>query len=364
MRFQHFESLLPICPRCARSGNGSARLDLSTISNADELTVWEGVLSCSDQDCRLEYPIIDGIPILVEDVRNYISTNQSAILRRADLSSALNGIVGDCCGPASPFDTERQQLSTYCWNHYSEFDPLEQQPSTGEGRAGALLDRVLSGGLLETKSPSIDVGCSVGRTAFQLAERTGGLVLGADTNFAMLRVAQRILMRQEVHYDRRRVGLSYERRSFPVRFNNMDLVDFWVCDGMALPFESSAFGLASSMNLLDSLASPVNHLCSLIESLADSGLLLLSCPFDWTESVTPADGWIGGHSDRAEDRGDPVARLDGLIKRLDESNPACTIEKLLHHSDAPWELRLHDRSVVHYACELLALRINKSEHQD
>jgi hypothetical protein len=82
------------------------------------MAVIEGVLVCSNRECMGEYPIIDGVPIIVSDLRTYVSQNIMPILSRSDLSETMETLLGDCCGPGSAFDSHRQHVSTYAFDHY------------------------------------------------------------------------------------------------------------------------------------------------------------------------------------------------------------------------------------------------------
>ena len=95
----------------------------------DQESLREGILTCSNPQCLHEYPVIDGIPILVADLRAYITQNILPLLKRADLSSTMESLLGDCCGPGAAFDFQRQHLSTYVFNHYGEFD-TDAAPAT------------------------------------------------------------------------------------------------------------------------------------------------------------------------------------------------------------------------------------------
>src|SRR5690606_9915028 len=126
-------------------------------------------------------------------------------------------------------------LSSYTWGHYGDLDPKESQRDDA-GSVLGLLQAGLALGAPIGPGPVIDVGASVGRTTFELAKDRDDLVLGIDVNFAMLRVASRILRHGVVRYPRRRVGVVYDIREFAVDLPNRENVDFWACDGQALPF--------------------------------------------------------------------------------------------------------------------------------
>lgn len=121
MRLTHFERLKPLCPQC-REGSP---LDVRFVLREEQETVFEGILVCSNSQCRCEYPIIDGIPIIVADVRTYVSQGILPIIARTDLSDTMESLLGDCSGPGSSFDVQRQHLSTYAFDHYGDLDPQE-----------------------------------------------------------------------------------------------------------------------------------------------------------------------------------------------------------------------------------------------
>lgn len=137
MRRGHFERFRPLCPRCHGAGTPSA-LQIGPVAEARGDVIMQGVLVCTDAACLSEYPIIDGIPILVADLRAYVAQHVLPILTRDDLSPALESLLGDCLGPATAFDAQRQHLSTYVFDHWGEHDA---QPAgndvTGSDAAGA-----------------------------------------------------------------------------------------------------------------------------------------------------------------------------------------------------------------------------------
>ena len=319
----------------------------------------EGVIHCPDSDCRLEYPILDGIPILVPQILSYLSDNFFHLAARDDLSETLEGMLGDGVGPGTWFDSTRQHLSTYARDSYGDLDDTEQggpQP----GSAVRCLERGLElhGG--EIGTPLIDLGCAVGRTAFTLAERSGGLVLGVDINFSMLRLAQRVLREGVVRYPRRRVGIVYDRREFPVSLPGAEQVDFWACDTLALPFSNDSFGLAVGLNVLDCVASPLAFLASVRNVIRTGGRTILTTPYDWSPGVTPPEAWIGGHSQRGPDKGASEPFLRSLLTPGAHAQSIEGLELVGEIADVPWHTRLHDRSAVSYSAHLIVAEARKS----
>ena len=79
-----------------------APLRVDSVQHEEPGDLIEGVLRCSR--CLREYPVIDGIPMLVPTIRHHVQHNAAAILFRDDLSPSIESILGDCLGPGSEFD--------------------------------------------------------------------------------------------------------------------------------------------------------------------------------------------------------------------------------------------------------------------
>ena len=347
MRIGHLEAFAPVCPACRVRGDGAHPITLGEVFEARGGHVLQGMLRCSHEACQREYPIIDGVPLLLAQIRDQLSGQALGVLMRDDLDPALESLIGDCCGPGSEYDTVRRHLSHYAVDHWGEFDP---EPWTGSGAVVRLLDQVAE---MAAPEPglAVDLGCSVGRSSFELAERTGGLVVGIDLNLSMLRLASRALRMGRVVYPRRRVGVAFDRRDHPVHPPASDQVDFWAADVAALPFRDHSIQTALSLNLIDCLPDPYDHLKTLGRVLAPGGLGLLATPYDWSPGATRIQGWIGGHSQRGEDQGDPVARIRNLL------TPEASGLTLAHERDGlTWEVRSYERSRTVYSCHAVAVR--------
>lgn len=321
----------------------------------------EGLLLCTNPQCQCEHPIIDGIPIIVADLRTFISQNIAAIASRDDFSAEIESLLGDCCGPASDFNLRRQYLSTYAYEHYGDLDPMESHltPET----PGSIIKLAKKGMALAgplSRGPILDMGCAVGRTSFALAEAYGEMVLGIDLNLDMLRTAAGALNQKAVRYPRRRVGMAYDRRSFPVDLPGAAQVDFWACDATALPFAPGQFSLATSLNLMDCVNSPYDHLLALSKNLRPGARAILSTPYDWSASATPVESWIGGHSQRSENRGASEPILKSLLAGGSHPMAIEGLRLVAEICDWPWSVRLHDRSRVQYSTHLAVVEATET----
>src|SRR5690606_5611277 len=254
-RRQHFETLAPVCPSCRVRGLSSP-LAVTLVEAEQGEDVLAGILGCTG--CGAEYPVIDGLPIIVPDVRRYVQDNLFYLLARTDLSPAMESLLGDASGPASGLDSLRQHVSPYAWDHWGDFDPDEVQPAPGgavpSGVARALvqgLDMIAEDVLPD--GPVLDLGCGAGRSVAELAARTGRMVLGIDLSVPLARMARGAVLSGDVSYARRRIGLVYDRRSFPHGVDAANRADVWICDALALPFSDQTFALAVGLNVIDCL---------------------------------------------------------------------------------------------------------------
>lgn len=352
---------MPVCPRCMKSGIESP-ITIGSIFKGNDHFVDQGILTCTNAQCMMEFPIIDGIPILVEDVRTYVANNVLPILQRNDLPPLIESIVGDCTGPGSLFNTARQHLSCYGFDHYGDFDPVEpENPAMKPGSILTIFEKALQLPHAAPDEMIIDMGCAVGRTSFELAEVHDLPVLGIDLNFGMLKSATQILNNNRYVYPKRKTGVVFETRQFPVHFPRRDKVDFWVCDALNLPFKNNSFSFGLSFNLLDCVPNPVMLLMETTRIMKKNSDIILTTPYDWSEGATPYENWVGGHSQRTAYRGDPEKIFKTLFSSTNDRAALCKEIKITTEiADIPWSVRLHDRSMVHYFLHMTGLK--KTEH--
>jgi SAM-dependent methyltransferase len=352
MKYRHFAAFAPVCGVCRQVSGTEHSLQLSRVMAEEQDDVLEGLLLCPG--CQREYPILDGIPLLLPGLRAYVEQNIFHLICRDDLSEVTESLLGDCCGPGSPLDQTRQQLSTYGFGHYGDLDPERTGPA-----APSLL-HILEEGLRRAGEPAdgplLDLGCSAGRTSFALAERYDRLVLGVDLNFAMLRLASRVLRRGEVGYPLRRVGVVYDRRRFRAAFPRAENVDFWACDAQFLPLPAGRCGLVASLNLLDCVASPYQHLQAIAAALRPGARAVIATPYDWSPGATAIEGWIGGHSQRGPEGGRSEAALRALLQPGGHPAALPGLALLAEAASLPWAVRIHDRSTMSYQVHLVVVQ--------
>ncbi len=357
MKFSHFEAFSPRCPICLRAGRQPSALVIAHIGERDATELCAGTLHCPD--CQHEYPVIDGIPVIVPDLAKLLSERGIELMLRDEIDPQLESLLGDAIGPDSWFDVMRQVQSTYGWDAYADLDPAEPQPQDGAPRPGAA--RRCLKQLLALASPSstpisriLDLGCAGGRTSMALAQaHPGALVLAADMHLGMLRLA-RSAAGGHVSYPRRRIGLVYDRRRFDVAIDGAERTDFWACDATCLPVPPGQADLVLALNLLDCVPNPRQLLQSLARAVAVGGRLLLATPYDWSTRATAVGAWLGGHSQRAAHAGSGEAFLRALISGP-PGHAIAGLALLTEQPGFPWHTRLHDRSFVQYDSHLVVI---------
>jgi SAM-dependent methyltransferase/uncharacterized protein YbaR (Trm112 family) len=366
LRLVHFETFQPICPRCLIDSGLTSAIELAEVFTGDNESVDEGVLNCTESACQQQYPIIDGVPIIVPDVALTLSTQVQSVNARADLSDSLSGVLGDALGDACEFNTRRQHLSIYGWDGYAEFGAGQQHSDLPAGDPRAVpsqmgspgaVSRCLAAGLPMLDSlegPAVDLGCAVGRTTFELAKKTDEPVLGLDLSFAMLQLAQQVLKTGTAVFPLKELGVVYRNQRLSTPFQAMPNVDFWLCDAMVLPFRAGTFGTVNALNLLDCVPSPITLLQNIEKALMGAGEALIGCPYDWSTGASAINQWIGGHSQRTQFAGRSEALLEAL---LSEAGHPQSLAQLRLKDSLPrvaWQTRLNARSINHYQLHLVA----------
>lgn len=353
MRREHFAAFQPLCPVCRSHDGVAAALVLDEVSEEDGEHIVQGTLACPR--CTRRYPIIDAVPVIIGNLREWIQHHLDAVTERWDLAPATRALLGDGMGPGTLHDTRRSHLSSYGWGHWGDLDP---NPAPAPGTPARLL-HALAAGLEGVELPAgsriLDAGCAVGRSSFALAQRyDDALVLGLDLSFSFLRVAAHALRHGEARYPLRRVGIVYDERRYAVDTTGAERVDFWCADAQSLPFVPGIAALATSLNLVDCVPSPREHLESLRDVVAVGGTAVVATPFDWSPSATELAEWIGGHAQLGPLGGRAELAFDALVGEHPFAIDGFVAEGAAH--DVPWSVRLHDRSAATYEVRVRRLR--------
>lgn len=167
----------------------------------------------------------------------------------------------------------------------------------------------------------LDLGCAVGRSAFEMA-RECERVVGIDYSQAFIAAAETLRTGGELAYERREEA-SIATRLLARRPADVDAtkVKFRKGDAMDLPEDLGSFDRVHAANLLCRLSDPALLLDRLPDLVTPGGELVLATPCSWLEQFTPRENW-------------PKADTLGWLKS--SLSPAF---QLLHQADEPFLIR-------------------------
>lgn len=162
------------------------------------------------------------------------------------------------------------------------------------------------------KGRALDLGCAVGRSAFELSahfEQT----IGIDFSGGLIEAARALLAGQSLDAEvieegelTRTITLSIPPGARP------NQLTFQQGDAMNLPYSLGSFDFVLMANLIDRLPDPKACLESTASFVNSEGLLAITSPYTWLEEHTPKDKWLGGF---LRD-GEPVRSYDNLKRIL------------------------------------------------
>jgi len=148
--------------------------------------------------------------------------------------------------------------------------------------------------LLPKDATSLELGCSVGAAAFEMA-RSCKHVEASDYSASFITAAERL--REEGRLDAIRLVQGDRTKPFTAVVPpdiDRSRVSFSVQDATALPEPLGPFDVVLAANLLCRLPDPDALLKRFTNLVKPGGQLLLTTPFTWLEEFTPRDRWIGG----------------------------------------------------------------------
>ena len=304
-----------ICPSCLPEEiplKGAIR----EISGDDIL---DGALNCPQ--CRRSYPVKQGV---------------------ADLDP--NG-SGQGASSENKYETA-PVISSYLWSHYA--DILNDDNASDAYRQWADLIQPHDG-------LAIDAGAAVGRFTFEMAQKSD-FAIGFDNSHAFIRTARELMNNRSMSVVLKQEGFitSEVRLSLPREWNT-EKVEFVIADALALPFRTSMATSLSSLNLVDKVPVPIQHLREANRVIRDEkAQFLISDPFSWSEDVAPEHNWLGGrqqgpYASRGQDR-----IMDLLTGEDGFPGPPWVIETQGH---LWWNIRTHANHYEHIrSCYIKAKR--------
>ena len=157
----------------------------------------------------------------------------------------------------------------------------------------------------------LDLNADTGRLAFELA-RYYDDVTALDFTARMIRNPIKLQEQGYMRYTMKDEGeLVFFRDVVLSHFGLEDVKDkilFMQADAMNLKPNYTGYDLVILPQLLEELSDPKLFLSHIHERINEGGYLIILSAYDWDESKTKREKWLGGY----KEFGEPVTSLDGL----------------------------------------------------
>ena len=190
-------------------------------------------------------------------------------------------------------------LAEYLLFHYgSAADVLPADGGWPQGMHEALdfPVRTVSHFRSEQAGRSLDLGCAVGRSSFELA-RSSEEVLGIDFSRAFITAAESLAAGNRIPYERLEEGhVSMGLEACAPEGVELSRVRFEVGDAMDLSADIGGFDRVHAANLICRLPEPLKLIERLPNLVVAGGELVLATPATWLASFTPTENWPLGRT--------------------------------------------------------------------
>lgn len=222
-------------------------------------------------------------------------------------------------------------ISQYCEFHYGdEYFGIKNFPKNSI--------ELLKPYLKETKN-ALDLGCSVGRSSFELAKIFDS-VMGIDFSANFINVGVKLKSYDTLTYKIRTEGDIFEEKTISLKDFGLEevqtKVNFMQGDACNLKEIYSGYDLIFCSNLIDRLYYPQKFLDDIPKRVNKDGLLVILSPYTWLEEYTPKANWLGGYIQE----GKKIHTLETLQKNLQNY-------KLLDTIDVPFAIKETSRKYQH-----------------
>jgi len=340
-----------VCPACRAAGRRGGSLEVTRSFEERDGRAISAIVQCQELSCQAEFPVIDGVPLLVPDARGFVAASLAHITRREPLHDEIENLLGDCAGPGSWLDQARQYASTYGLDHYGS------GPDDGQARRLLATMVEMAGGVIE--GPALEIGCAAGGVTLELSRLTAGPAAGVDLFFPLVRLFQRMLGSGRASIPRRRSGTVYDETEIVLSESQRTCaahVDGWCADGAMLPFADASLGVVVAINVLDVTASPLELLREMRRVLRPGGIMMVCTPYDWNAGATRMEAWLGGHSKRAHGAGEPSRVLEMLLTPDTIPASLAATRIIAAREGVAWNVRVHDRHTAAYTLHAVVAR--------
>ncbi len=233
----------------------------------------------------------------------------------------------------NPYESERL-LAEYLLFHYGSVQAIFGQipaPRDALDFPMRCVHELVDAGAVPTSARALDVGCSVGRSSFELG-RFCVDVLGIDLSESFIQAARSLQQEGVLPFEILSEGDTFELMQARVPEGiNRERARFEVGDALNLPGDLGSFDVVLAANLICRLPEPRLFLGRLSQLVNRGGQLLLTTPFTWLEQFTPRAKWLGGRKEEG-------IRSAEALKKILEPDFDLKLTR-----DLPFLIREHER---------------------
>ena len=195
----------------------------------------------------------------------------------------------------NPYESD-ELLQQYLVFHYANAEKQFPYPFGGSDALDFPKRCALEGADL-SKLPegarALDLGCSVGRSSFELARHCEE-VIGIDYSQAFIDAANRIVV--EGGHPATRLDEASATTQLSVSVDpaiDRNRLSFEQGDAQCIRTDIGQFDLVIACNLVCRLPEPMRLLERLPDLVKYTGQLFTTTPFTWLEEYTPPENWLG-----------------------------------------------------------------------
>ncbi|KAG7666631.1 putative Ubiquinone biosynthesis O-methyltransferase, mitochondrial [Nannochloris sp. 'desiccata'] len=163
---------------------------------------------------------------------------------------------------------------------------------------------------------ALDIGCGVGATTFELS-RAFIRVIGLDSTKTYINAAKTLKDRGWMRYTSTTEGeLTSEHSSVVAEDIERNRVNFAVVGNLSsIPRDFiGPHDAVLAANVLCRVHDPLKFIAQLQKIVRPGGVVVLSSPYDWKESCTPRNNWLGGFKGRDGKEFQSAERLKAAMK--------------------------------------------------
>ncbi|MGD1836139.1 MAG: methyltransferase domain-containing protein [Nitrososphaeraceae archaeon] len=309
---------------CLNHSDKQIRLKLQSLDRDSNNECTEGFLICDI--CNVEYPIIEGVPILVKDFKKYVE-NRPTIYGQWFLKSKstkmrnfLKNLNIKKFSENTTYEHDGPWYDSYKWlqqEDHSE-DRLIRSLKWNV-KPNELYNRVINGITPQLDGIALDLGCAMGTTTNELSKKYS-FVIGIDLSFSFIKESR--------------------KRMIDLEIGN---VEFCVSDILNPPFNHMKFDLILALNIIElvnstELLSVIHHL------LKPHSTVIFTDPYDYNRKIIY----------------DQIYNSKSFRTLLEKNGFRIDTSSFKKESHIPWILKINERVYLFYFVDFIkAKKISK-----